>query len=669
MLLNLFRIVFILLVLSSSAYAQDLKTTIGDNKALDSLRKREDSAKDSVVFTARFIRYTTIKLSKDSIRTLQIDTSLNNFHNYSVLYQPKRPTIGLGNLGLAARPLLFENNQNVGFNTGYNTLEFYTLNHDDILFYRARTPYSSLYYVSGGETEQVFKAILSQNISRNWNVGFNYNRIGANGHYNRQRGDDLGASVFSWYQSPSKRYNLFASAVFNTLKAMENGGLKNDSIFDGNSIDIDRKAEVVNFNNANNLWRKNSISLRNTYFIGRIDSVVNQDGVTVIPTNKVSYNMTYTKQSYSFRKDEVDDYSVLPRGVADLGFNPAYLGFTKDTTSVQHLRNEFSYTFFLRPKQGSLFKNMMKIDLGIRNDLYDFQQNSFYKDGSNIFNKTASFQNTSFIGNAGYRFNTNVELDFGVEQIFQGKHSGDFLYKANSVVRVSPKLGALRLGAYLQNKSPEYIYESYYGNHRQWTLNFDKTKVLNLSAAYDNTDIGLDLATEYYLLSKQLYFGSNAARQITPQQAADDISILKFSIGKTFSIGKFSTEHMGVYQNISNKDVIRTPELYLYNSFAFNQTFFKVLRTQFGLDVRYNSRYFAQAYAPDVNQFYNLDKVELGRKPVVGAWIKASLKRANVFVKYDYVDQGLFNLGYYTTQSYPMPDRLLKFGVQWNFYD
>ncbi|RYE56410.1 MAG: hypothetical protein EOP48_08085, partial [Sphingobacteriales bacterium] len=33
------------------------------------------------------------------------------------------------------------------------------------------------------------------------------------------------------------------------------------------------------------------------------------------------------------------------------------------------------------------------------------------------------------------------------------------------------------------------------------------------------------------------------------------------------------------------------------------------------------------------------------------------------------IDQGLFNLGYYTTNYYPMSDRLFKFGVMWNFYD
>ncbi|HKG07371.1 MAG TPA: putative porin, partial [Pedobacter sp.] len=62
--------------------------------------------------------------------------------------------------------------------------------------------------------------------------------------------------------------------------------------------------------------------------------------------------------------------------------------------------------------------------------------------------------------------------------------------------------------------------------------------------------------------------------------------------------------------------------------------------------------------------------VTLDTEPIVDLWVKASLRRANIFLKFDYVNQGLFSKGYYTVDRYPMPDRqLLKFGVSWNFYD
>ena len=99
---------FLLLLGINKAFAQDLKTSVGTNKELDSVRKKLDSGKDSVVFTAKYIRFTKLSLTKDSIVLLPLDTSTTNIQNYSPLLQPLHPTVNNGNMGLAARPLLYE---------------------------------------------------------------------------------------------------------------------------------------------------------------------------------------------------------------------------------------------------------------------------------------------------------------------------------------------------------------------------------------------------------------------------------------------------------------------------------------------------------------------------------------------------------------------------------
>lgn len=165
-------------ILSASClFAQDLKTKVNDNKELDSLRKLEEEGKDSVIFNSKFIRYTTLKLTKDSIQTIALDTTLTGFHNFSVLVQPRRPTVGLGNLGLSAMPMLFEPLKTIGFDAGFHTLDYYALTNDEVRYYQARAPFTSLYYVNSGEIEQVFKVIHSQNINKNLNFGLNFNRI------------------------------------------------------------------------------------------------------------------------------------------------------------------------------------------------------------------------------------------------------------------------------------------------------------------------------------------------------------------------------------------------------------------------------------------------------------------------------------------------------------
>ncbi|MGB4773552.1 MAG: hypothetical protein WBP45_00130, partial [Daejeonella sp.] len=92
-------LIFILLIKAVTAcyssFAQ-VKPVVKRGAELDSLRKKEDNNQDSITFTSKFIRFTTAGYLKDSTQTLPIDTSLKNFHNYNPLYQPLRPTIGLG---------------------------------------------------------------------------------------------------------------------------------------------------------------------------------------------------------------------------------------------------------------------------------------------------------------------------------------------------------------------------------------------------------------------------------------------------------------------------------------------------------------------------------------------------------------------------------------------
>ena len=664
---NIALFVFCLaMFVNGELFAQDLKTKVNDNKEMDSLRKKEEEGKDSVIFTSKYIRYTTLRLTKDSIQTVQLDTSLTGVHNFSVLIQPRNPTQGLGNLGLSALPLLFEPVKTIGFDAGFHTLDYYAMTQDDVKYYQARAPFTSLYYVNAGEKEQVFKVVHSQNIKRNWNFGANYNRIGANGEYRRQRGDHLNAALFTWYQSPNKRYNLWASGVFNTLKAQENGSTTNDSIFSANALDIARESELVRLSNARRIYRQNSLMLKQTFFVGRIDSLAQEITKKILPTNKISYTFKYNTNSYAFQ-DASDDRRILSPGRASL------LTYTNDSTSYKQIQNEFIYSFFLRSKGSALIKNELKIDAGIRHDFYNYAQRVLYPEGTNYYNYTSSFQNVSLLGFAGYRFSNRIDLNLDLQQIFQGRHIGDFLYEAKSNVLLSKSVGRVVLGAYFQNKSPEEIYERYFGNHLDWVnKQFERTKTINFSFNYLNDKLKLDAGVQYFLIDKYLYFeqGETGTSMIRPAQSTAAINLFKITLGKKFSYGKFRLDTYVVYQKTDNENILRTPEVYTFNSFYVDQTLFKVLRANIGFDVRYNTPYKAYRYSVATGQFYIGSEETFTSIPIIDVWFKASLRRANIFVKCDYVNQGYPLNGYYTVDRYPMQDRaLFKFGVSWNFYD
>lgn len=657
---------FLLLGLSK-AFAQDLKTSVGTNKELDSVRKKLDGAKDSVVFTAKYIRFTKLSLTKDSIVLLPLDTSTVNIQNYSPLLQPTHPTINNGNMGLSARPLLYEPSKRIGFDVGFHSLDYYALTPDDIIYYQARTPFTSLYFISAGQKEQLFRAVHTQNIKKNWNVGVNFNRGDSKGFYSRQRGDNLNVAIFSWYQSPNKRYNMWASAIFNTMRAYENGSTVATGLFEPNYSKISREAEPINLADARNLYRKNTIFLKQTYYVGRIDTSVNVNNA-VLPTNKVSYTFEYNNDSYDFYKNGADPNNVLPPGMASTVY-------TDDSTHVKHIKNEFIYSFFLRPKNSSVIKNELKVDAGVRHDYYTHEYLGLKQDGTSYEQSRFAYQNITILGAAGYRFSNNIDFNLDVQQILQGENAGDYLYEAKSKILLGKTIGRIELGAYAQNQTPAAIFNYYHGNHYQWTDNdFKNTKIANLSFNYINDRYGFTAGAKYYLTSNYLYFAAdhtNGTTAILPKQTTADISLIRVDVSKKTRFGKFVMENYVAYQKTDKNAVLRTPDFYTYNSIYFDNTFFKVLKANVGFDVRYNSEYANYLYSPATAQFYidERNPTNLPSRPIVDVFFKANLKRANIFVKYDFVNQGLFQPGYYTVNRYPMQDALLKFGVSWNFYD
>ncbi|MFC3562158.1 putative porin [Pedobacter jamesrossensis] len=676
----LFCFLISLFVGVNNVLAQDLKTSVGKNKELDSLRKKEEGEKDSVVYNAKYIKFTKMALSKDSIVLIPLDTSTFNIQNYSPLMQPKHPTITTGSMGQVARPLLYEPSKRIGFDPGYHSLDYYALTPEDIIYYQARAPFTSLYLISAGQKEQLFRGIHSQNIKKNWNAGFNFNRMDSRGFYSRQRGDNLNIALFSWYQSPSKRYNMWASAIFNTMRAYENGSIRADSIFNSGYEKIARDAEAVRLSNARNLYRKNTIFLKQTYYVGRLDSSNTVNG-SVVPTNKITYTVEYNNDSYDFTKDQEDDHTAIPKALSKIGkitIKPNDASdllldsvFTNDSTHVQHIKNEFLYSFFLRAKNSSVIKNELKLDAGIRHDYYSYASIGRRKNGNTYENRNFGFQNLSLIGALGYRFTSNIDLNLDVQQVFQGRNAGDFLYEAKSRIALSKSIGRIELGAYLQNQSPSEIFNFYNGNHYEWSnSNLKNTKVANLSFSYINDKLGLEAGAKYFLTSNYLYFGQGAtALSIMPVQETSDISLIRLDVSKKWRFGKFAIENYLAYQKTDNENVLRTPEFYTCNSFYVDLTIFKVLKTNIGFDVRYNTAYANYSYSAAASQFYVGDATVFKSTPVVDLFLKTNLKRANIFIKYDYANQGLFSTGYYTVNRYPMPDALLKFGVTWNFYD
>jgi hypothetical protein len=141
-------------------------------------------------------------------------------------------------------------------------------------------------------------------------------------------------------------------------------------------------------------------------------------------------------------------------------------------------------------------------------------------------------------------------------------------------------------------------------------------------------------------------------------------------VGKNIAWRRWHFDNYVVYQKSDYQNTLRTPSVYTYSSLYYSKLFFNVLNSNIGLNVRYNTPYVAPSYAVGLGQFYNSSpNLTFSSYPVASVFFKATLIRTNIFVAYDYANQGLFSKGYYMVNRYPGPDHLLKIGVSWSFYN
>lgn len=635
---------------------------------IDSLRAKLDAKSDSIIYTSKFIKYTKEKFLQDSTRLFPLDTTTKDFQRYKVIDEPEHPTMNLGLNGLAYRDLLFEPSKTIGFDVGYHYYDRYLLHPEDVNYYQARSPFTELYYETpafGRSAEQQFHVIHSQNIKPNWNIGASFKKMGSRPFYgspNRQADslavNHLNASLWTWYTSKNKRYMLLANATFNNLKSRDNGAIYNDSIFT-KPTNIQPEYQAARLNSAKHNWHDNSVYIKQFYNIGKQKNVnVVDTNSTILPTQRVSYKLLYNTKKYYFTDAGGSDVNS---GLLNHYYLYPDSSKTADSTQVTHLQNEFNYSFYLRGKSVSFLRNELKVNAGLQHDLYKYQQ----------YNFDANFQNVTVKGDADYSFSDKASLNFSLQQIVQGRNAGDFLYEANSEIKLGNKIGSVLLNAYSQNQSPALIFERQITNHYAWNLNFSKTRTQHLGFAYIIPKYEFEAKAEYFLMSNYHYFTADTVNQDAyPAEFGKNINLLKLTLKKDFHFGKFTFQNFIVYQKTDFQDVLRTPELYSFQSFFVHQDFYhKVLQSEFGFDVRYYTKYAAPSYAPAIGQFYNASNLKYDNYPIVDVWVRTNWKRANLFLRYDYVNRGLFSKGYYTVNDYPMPYSLAKFGVVWRFYD
>jgi len=91
---------------------------------------------------------------------------------------------------------------------------------------------------------------------------------------------------------------------------------------------------------------------------------------------------------------------------------------------------------------------------------------------------------------------------------------------------------------------------------------------------------------------------------------------------------------------------------------------------QLGLEGRYRSDNFAEAYMPATQQFHLQDNFNVYAYPVVDVFLNFRINRTRVLFRYNHLNSGMMEqAGYFLTPGYTGLKSTLDLGITWAFFD
>ncbi|MFT3981762.1 MAG: hypothetical protein QM687_14935 [Ferruginibacter sp.] len=617
--------------------------------------EQRNDLKDSITISYRYM---------NDLKRYTIDSTVNDFDKYFPV--PSNYML-LGNNGAAAYPLVFTPFTKAGWDAGFHAYDVYRFKVEDTKFYKTTRPFSLLGYQLASGKEQMVMAQHTQNINPRFNAGFDYRLINAPGFFTNQNNNHNNVRFFSNYQGKKKRYNAFLVLVNNTIRASENGGIRNDSfllnpnfkdrfgvdVFLGNANKFSQNPFSTTINTGN-VYKDFTFFLRQSYDIGQKDSVAINDSTTeylFYPRLRLQHSFSYKSSSYLF-KDAVPDSAVYRTW-----YNITLLQGA-DTLEVNEkwkiVENDFSLIQFPDAKNPAQF-----IEAGVA------MQNigGYLKDG------LENFFNIKLHGE--YRNKTrNRKWDINLKGEFyaSGLNAGDYSASANLGRFLNKKWGEVKLFFINTNRTPSFIFDKRSSFSYTNPGEFKKENIISFGASANNPFVQLSFTNS--IITNYSYFSD----YYTPAQTGKVINLLQAAASKKFPLAKKWNLYVdAVLQQTDAAAPIKVPLLYTRTRLAFEGVYYKNLNLSTGLEIRYFTPFDAYNYSPLMGQFVPQDTFRLKNLPDVHAFLHFRIKTFTGFLRTEnlntlYLKDGFrFVNNNYATPHIPTPGMIIRFGVRWWF--
>lgn len=246
---------------------------------------------------------------------------------------------------------------------------------------------------------------------------------------------------------------------------------------------------------------------------------------------------------------------------------------------------------------------------------------------------------------------------------------------------------SLTANGFFHRLNPTFYYRHYHSRHAWWDNN-SMSKMLHTRLQgilhYQKTRttlrIGIDEINNYayFASSFTVNNGNRVNHAITVNQYGGAVNLITVALSQDFTLGPLNWESVITYQKSNNKTVLPVPDFNIYSNLYIKFKIARVLSCDFGADMRYFTKYFAPDYNPGLGQYTvqtntatngTDSRIEIGNYPVANVYANFHLKHTRFFIMMSHMNAGTGKKNYFFTPHYPLNQRILRFGLSWNFFN
>ena len=230
---------------------------------------------------------------------------------------------------------------------------------------------------------------------------------------------------------------------------------------------------------------------------------------------------------------------------------------------------------------------------------------------------------------------------------------------------------------------PVFYHTHYHSKHFWWdNEDWKKTShtrvegIFSLQRTGSKLRVAVDNISNYAYFGTSYTIGNNSYRlnnSVSPRQCNKNISVLTAALSQRLHFGIVNLDATVTYQKSSKENIIPVPALNVYANLFLRFKIAHVLDCDLGADVRYFTKYEAPDYVPAMAMYAVQEneesRVTLGNYPIVNLYANFFLKHTRFFVMLSHLNSPGDGGNYFLTPHYPINERLLRFGVSWNFFN